>query len=474
MDKFAAKSMTSFRDLMTGVLKAVAKQASQVLERIMEELDEQLEHPGKGWESIGKRERRLVSLFGVELVIRRRGYRRRVGDKTDTVFPLDEVLGLRPEERFCPLVQEWAIELATKMSFREAAGILQGLLQVPVSHQQVHRWVEAAGGEREREEREKVQAVFGEGRELKHSDREVAVLVVEADGVCVPLQREREKVLELKLGVVHEGWRPVTPGGGRYELIEKACWGGDVTAEEFWERGVVRIAEKCDPTKVQRVILNGDGAAWIREGQAYLGAEWYLDRYHVHQAVLTGLSHDGKRREQVFRALAEGNLKRLEALLDEAVESAKEPEHRRKAEELRVYLKANWEGLEDWRRKPGPQPGGAKGLGAMEGQVRHLAAARMKRRGASWSRRGANHMVQLRLLDGMERLGQWLQEWQERRWPQLAGGGAKVSRVVERLAKEDPEEWLRACIPALRTAFRSGPLGRALYALSHIPALRAC
>lgn len=135
MHKFAAKFTVSFRDLMTDVLKAIVKQACQVLERILEEMDEQLGHPGKGWESIGKRERRLVSVFGMELVIRRRGYRRRVGDKTETVFPLDEVLGLRPGERFCPLVERWAIELATKMSFREAAGILQRLLQVPVSHQ---------------------------------------------------------------------------------------------------------------------------------------------------------------------------------------------------------------------------------------------------------------------------------------------------------------------------------------------------
>ncbi|NPV27894.1 MAG: hypothetical protein HPY81_10800 [Firmicutes bacterium] len=111
----------------------------------MNQLDEELGHPGKGWESIGKRERRLVTLFGLEIVIKRRGYRR-VGGRTEIIFPLDQALGLRPEERYYPLVQQLAIELATKLSFRETAAVLENTFFVPVSHQEIHRWVTGGWG----------------------------------------------------------------------------------------------------------------------------------------------------------------------------------------------------------------------------------------------------------------------------------------------------------------------------------------
>lgn len=84
---------------------------------------------------------------------------------------------------------------------------------------------------------------------------------------------------------------------------------------------------------------------------------------------------------------------RLEELLKEAIEATKEPRQRQKVEKLWKYLRANWDGLVDWRQRPGPQPEGAKRLGAMEGQVRHIAAVRMKRWGASWTKSGANNML---------------------------------------------------------------------------------
>jgi len=476
MQQFVTERIDSFKKLALSVLKVTVEAVGKSLEAILHQLDEELGHPGEGWESIGKRERRLTTLFGLEIVVKRRGYRRRIEGKRETIFPLDQALGIRPEERFCPLVQQLAIELATKLSFRETALLLQDSFWVPVSHQEVHRWVTEAGQEREKEERKEVAAAFLEGQLWNHSEREVPVLVMEADGVFISLQREREKVVELKLGIVHEGWRQEAPGSQRYGLIGKACWGGNISTDEFWDRGMVRVMEKCDPHKIQRLILNGDGEAWIREGQEYLGAEWHLDRYHVHRAILEGLSHDPERRGKVFKALAAGDLGRLEELLEEAVAATKEPQQRRKAEVLRQYLKANWDGLVDWRQRPGPQPEGARGLGAMEGQVRHIAAARMKRRGASWSKRGANNMLQLRLLAEMDRIRDWLESWQSRRWTQATEKAAQAvtEEVPKRLAAAGGGEWLRATLPLLRTKAGSSPLGRALSSLSHISSLQAC
>lgn len=476
MKEFATDRIDSFRELVLNILKVTVNIVGETLQTILEQLDEELGHPGKGWESIGKRERRLVTLFGMEIVLKRRGYRRRIGGKTETIFPLDRALGLCPEERFCPLIQQLAIELATKLSFREVASVLRNAFLIPVSHQEVHRWVTEAGEAREAEEQEKVAAVFERGQIVNHSEREVPVVVMEADGVVVRLQREEKKTMELKLGIVHEGWRQEAPGSRRYELIGKECWGGDLSGQEFWERGLIRLMEKCNLEKIQRVILNGDGDEWIREGEKYLGAEWYLDRYHVHRAVIEGLRNQPKRRVKVLEALGAGDLRRLEELLEEGVEAAKDPQECQKVEKVRQYLKANWDGLVDWRQRPGPQPEGAKGLGAIEGQVRHIAAARMKRRGANWTKRGANNMLQLRLLGEMDQLGSWLYRWQSRRWPEVTERASQVTakEVVKRLAGVDRGAWLRASLPILGTKYRFSPLGEALYKLSHTLSLEAC
>lgn len=467
--EFAVDHINSFREFALSLLKVMAGIIAQTLETILNQLDEEIGHPGKGWESIGKRERRLITLFGLEIVIKRRGYRRKAGRRTEIIFPLDQALGLKPEERYCPLVQQIAIELATKLSFREAAAILENTFLVAVSHQEIHRWVTEAGGVRETEEQERAAALTkGEKQPKRQSEREIPAVVIEADGLYIRLQREKERVTELKLGIVHEGWRRETPRGERYELIGKACWGGNLSTEEFWERGLVRLSEKCDINKIQRIILSGDGDKWIREGEEYLGAEWYLDRYHLHRAIIEGLSHQPKRRAKIFEALAAGDLNRLEEHLKEAIETTKEPRQRQKAEKLWKYLKANWEGLVDWRQRPGPQPEGAKGLGAMEGQVRHIAAARMKRRGASWSKKGANNMLQLRLLAKMNQLGAWLEKWQSSRWPEITEQASQIAarEVIKRLKAVKSGEWLRSSLPLLRTKYRFSPLGRALYSLS--------
>ncbi|MBC7341984.1 MAG: UPF0236 family protein, partial [Clostridia bacterium] len=68
-----------------------------------------------GWESIGKRKRTIVTLFGLEITYCRRGYRKNIDGRITYRYPLDEFLGLKEGERFCPLTQEIAISLATRM-----------------------------------------------------------------------------------------------------------------------------------------------------------------------------------------------------------------------------------------------------------------------------------------------------------------------------------------------------------------------
>lgn len=473
MMQFNQDGIKSFKGLTIAVLQVLVQGMEKTLQTIVNELEAELPHPGRGWESVGKRERRLSTLFGLTLVISRRGYRRRnrPGEDVPTGlrFPVDEALGLPPEERFCPLVQHLGIKLATELSFRKTAGLLSDVFMVPVSHQEVHRWVQTAGDEREQEEADKVAAAFARGEEISSGERVAKAVVVEADGVWIRQQRQAKRWQEYKLGIVHEGWEATSPDGKRVALKGKVCWGGNLSSDTFWERGVVTLANHYDVSKLERTVINGDGARWIKEGREHLApAEFYLDPFHRNQALRHGLE-EGMVAEARAAIDAE-DLERLAKILNQAVETAGDPEARKRATETRQYLRANWDALGDWRKRPGPQPTGAKNLGAMESQVRHIAARRLKRTGTSWCPGGANNMLQLRLLSQMDALDNWLEARDSRRWTATGEYATKqtATRVIESLKKADPAEWLRAGLPYLESRTAHTPLGRALKGLSRM------
>ncbi|MFZ2464850.1 MAG: UPF0236 family protein, partial [Caldibacillus thermoamylovorans] len=67
----------------------------------------------------------------------------------------------------------------------------------------------------------------------------------------------------------------------------------------------------------------------------------------------------------------------------------------KKIKEFRSYILKNWERIFDWRDKVENVPEGARGLGAMESNQRHISF-RMKKRGMHWSKKGAEAMVKIK------------------------------------------------------------------------------
>lgn len=466
----------TFKEIAGAILRGVAEKYAAALEVLLNRMDEEivLREERAGWESIGKRERRLVTLMGVEIRYRRRGYRRRVGGKTEYWYPLDEKLGLREGERYCPLVQEIGIVLASKTSYREAALFLREYLGVEISHQEIHKLVQEAGQAREEEQRKGQEEVYERG-EVPQGGKEAAVVVIEADEVVIHKQKARGEKVEVKLGLMHEGWEEERVAARRYRLVGKEYWGGVMDGESFWERGARLFYGRYNEGKTGRVVINGDGAEWIKKGKEYLaGAEIYLDRYHRNRALRQALGFEPGLYGRALAALNEGRPEDLEGIINEAIIKAPGQEQLQRLRELKRYLKANWEGLKDWRKGEKPLPETVRGLGASEPSISHVLAARMKKRGMSWSEKGAHHMAQLRFLLAAGKLKDWLDAYQASRWPGIKPEDLKEIKVrVSGSAKEDPAAWLKATIPLLKTKARSTVLGEVLSALSHIPTLVA-
>jgi hypothetical protein len=124
-------------------------------------------------------------------------------------------------------------------------------------------------------------------------------------GEILPKRRARRG--EVRLLVCHRGWERRHPGSDEYRLAGKHVHAAVAGAEAFWRGAVLSLHGYYALEQVQCTVLNGDGAAWIRQGIEYLPhGEFQLDRWHLWQAVKSGLSaHPGAQR-QVYAAIQRG------------------------------------------------------------------------------------------------------------------------------------------------------------------------
>ncbi len=148
--------------------------------------------------------------------------------------------------------------------------------------------------------------------------------------------------------------------------------------------------------RAEHCWLGSDGAAWLKQGTEVLPHALYrLDQYHLRRALVEGLGGDSQGYEQVAQAIAEGHWNNVQNGLRDAWKRAGKAQPKR-IRALERCLENNWEGIvklpEVWR------------LGVIEGQVFHHLVRRMKRYGARWSDRGADHLTRVLAVKGS---GEW-------------------------------------------------------------------
>ena len=295
----------------------------------------------------GVRKTSIKTLMG-EVPLSRVLYKRFKDDgSTEYVFLLDEELGLDTIGLISPNLVEKVLEHSCEMSYREVSQAVSDFTNQSISHQGVWNIVQAVGEKQEEAEKRLVES-FKDGK--LSGSREVPVLFEEADGLWLSMQgKSREKSSkgkkELKIGVIYEGWEKRYPSSKEYKTVGKSAFAGYMKPEEFKYLRDAAIAKKYNVDEIVYRVLNGDGAAWIRNGHDLETDIFQLDPYHLAKSIIRNV-YDKQARRHILRWLKSGEIeKALDKIESLKYECGGLESEVKKLTTLENYIKSNIDGI---------------------------------------------------------------------------------------------------------------------------------
>ena len=369
------------------MIKLMVEMIREAITGGLEAIDDQIrEREAKGWKNLGREKHRVITAVG-EVEIKRRVYRDGAGKRRK---PLDEMMGLDRYQRETNVVRMLGAWLATQNSYRDAADELSYLVKYRITHSKIQRMVWAIGNAlADVEEAEIEQWDGAEDWEQKISS---PVLFGESDGVMISLQREKQRKIEARVGIMYTGKKTI--GVDRKRLENKVCMTKIVRNSKEWKQSIQKMADKhYDLSAVEYLITGGDGNTWVKQSFDYIwtkNRENVLDRFHLYRASKTALGFNRDTMQIVKRMRRKG----FGDIVDELNEAKEKAGGRKKESTVKYiqYLEDNQNSLMDVQISDNGQP---LSLGGIEGNVDKLVARRMKSRGRSWRIPGARAMVTL-------------------------------------------------------------------------------
>ena len=427
------------------IVRLVFELGRWMLEAVFAYLDWRLsKQRGKGLRMVGARERNVLTRLGV-VRTKRRYYRDADGSMR---FLLDEAMGWdRGGMAATPAMEAQALEMCSEISYRKSAKHLSFFLAEDVRHSLLHRLVQKRGEERAEDKRQRALELFSWGALPESERREAERLFMEADGCMIPLQREKRRKHELKVGISYEGWSRV--GEDKWRTKNRRTSLSAADGKTFLSEWSADLATVYDHSKVGEVIWSSDGASWLAKGpELFACAHAQLDRFHLARSLTRALGFSCEA-FRLFDLAQEGKAAEVVQGLEGHLEKAADEGKRKRISEAIAYISSLSAWLSDWREVL-PAREDDRSPGAIEGNVDKLAAERFKKRGMSWRPRGADHMCQIIELRENGELARFISK--RRKADEKAAEAAMAS--LRREVRRNPEAWVKKHMPLLEA--RSG------------------
>ena len=313
---------------------------------------------------------------------------RREGGKP--FYPLDNILGLSPYQRYSPLLLYSVTKVAAGSVYRAAAEAVNTLTPLDISHQIVRRMVRTVGDKYAQYEEVQANPAFCGDEPLEKPK----YLFIEGDGVLMKGQPKGSVEVhrfQVATGVKQIGKRRIMTGFHVFAGFDR---------KHVLELLEAYLDNHYDLSRCT-VLSNSDGGSGYTKdvfdelAEGSKRHEHFRDQYHVNEKIRQRLGFVKKRgmvdllHHKVWKHDLEGVRCCLD-MLEGETSNAEEEENVRK---LGAYLERNWEYLTPLAMRKGLEEC-QKGLGTCESN--HWAYTyRMKKQGRRWSRRGGLGMVKV-------------------------------------------------------------------------------
>lgn len=347
----------------------------------------------------------IKTLFG-EVSYTRRCYK---GRSSGYTFLLDEAMGIGSGYGLVSenLAEQIIIECLDK-SFRKAAKSISSLTGQSISG--VGAWgVLQQFGEKLDIQEKRLKELDQEGATGHLGNLSGSVLFEELDDVWIQMQKERRRKKggsaaaagkktgkkPMHAGTAYTGWEQTRDG--KFRTMDKFAYAGFGTANEFTTTFEMLLRQRYDMDGVERRVVNGDGAEWIRTAAEENDSILQLDPFHRSRAVLRAVS-DKKDQGALFNAIGEKDVDKALAVIDGLIANAADESAMKKLQELYSYFCNNKDTLLTWQERgielPKPPPGVVyRNLGVQESSNCDLITQRMKHRKGSWTINGGANMA---------------------------------------------------------------------------------
>jgi len=388
-------SFDSIEDMIFEISQHIA---GKVFEKALTDLDDYLRNKrerGK-LKNTGKRGKYFLTRFGDILYFRTRYKDKKTGK---SCYLLDEALSIVKNQRLSLSRARIENFLSSLSSYREVVTQARLLLGNFRSHEAIRQSVIKEGSLIIENQKKKLRQI----ENLDYPDKEAPdTAYLEADATYISLQhrgKQKKEKLEVKVGVGYSGKEARYKTGKSKRLKEKFTFVG--TGKEFMRNLSLLAEERLSLSKVKKVIFGGDGDSWITSGikDYFSSAIYILDLYHLYKRFKEALGRRKEEQKAIKDLLLSNQIDKGLSVIDQMIRNPYDQKDKDHLVKLYTYISRNRLGITNQFKLKDKE---IERAGAIESNVNQAISARFKKRGMSWSKRGALALLKIKetILNG--------------------------------------------------------------------------
>ena len=378
----------TFDTLENLIFDIMKKIAQMVFTKVLSDIDCYLRKNRRRGQlkNTGKRSKTFLTRFGDVSICRTRFL-----EKTGKArYLLDEALSTIKNQRISLSRAKIECLLASLSSYREVVGQTKLLLGHTRSHESIRKNVLSEAKLIIEYEKKRLQQL--ENRDIPAKEAP-DVAYTEADATYIKLQKpEKEKKLEVKIGIGYKGKENRYHSGNSQRLKEKFVYTG--TGRDFMYNFSLKAEEELNLSQSKKHYFGGDGDRWITSGirDYFPEATYMLCGFHLNRRLREALPGNKIQQKVIRNLLLSNRIDEALARIDNLFIASSEPKQKKLLADFYTYIANNRQGITNQVTLRDKEI--AK-TGAIESNVK-LAITNRFKKGKSWSKKGAFSLLKVK------------------------------------------------------------------------------